>query len=49
MKDSHFCQFYDKSLTESCVRWSEDERGRSTRDDEVQVQVAQWTLREPVC
>ena len=37
----------EKSLTEGCVRCSEDERGHSEHDEEAQV--PRWKSREPVC
>ena len=44
MKDSRFFQSQrNKSLTEGCVRCSEDERGHSERDDKIQI-----PLWEPV-
>ena len=47
-KDPQFFQFLkDKSLTEGCVRCSEDVRGYNERDEGTQV--PQWILKEPSC
>ena len=37
----------ENSLTEECVRFSDDKRGHIERDEDAQV--SQWILRKPLC